>query len=103
VHHGHRRPRPGGCEQSSLSRRIGAAGRQPHSCRTTTRVPLGTTTTSSSCDLPKGTDLGFYRPGMLDSIAAELNARPRKRHGFQTPAEELDRLLSKAATNRGVA
>ena len=47
--------------------------------------------------LPKGTDLSFYGPGMLDNIAAELNARPRKRHGFQTPAEVLDRLLSEAA------
>ena len=53
--------------------------------------------------LPKGTDLSFYGPGMLDNIAAELNARPRKRHGFRTPAEELDRLLSEAAANHGVA
>jgi transposase, IS30 family len=53
--------------------------------------------------LPKGADLSFYGPGMLDNIAAELNARPRKRHGFQTPAEVLDRLLSEAATNHGVA
>ncbi|MDT5336062.1 MAG: transposase, family, partial [Mycobacterium sp.] len=29
-----------------------------------------------------------------DQVAAELNARPRKRLGFRTPAEELDRLLS---------
>jgi len=34
--------------------------------------------------LPKGTDLSFYGPGMLDNIAAELNARPRKRHEFHT-------------------
>jgi IS30 family transposase len=53
--------------------------------------------------LPKSTDLSFYGPGMLDNIAAELNARPRKRHGFKTPAEELDRLLSEAAKNHGVA
>lgn len=53
--------------------------------------------------LPKGTDLSFYGPGMLDNIAAELNARPRKRHGFRTPAEVLDQLLSEAATNHGVA
>ncbi len=53
--------------------------------------------------LPKSTDLGFYGPGLLDNIAAELNARPRKRHGFQTPAEVLDRLLSEAANNHGVA
>ena len=53
--------------------------------------------------LPKGTDLSFYGPGMLDNIAAELNSRPRKRHGFRTPAEVLDKLLSKATTNHGVA
>ena len=35
--------------------------------------------------LPKGTDLSFYGPGMLDNIAAELNARPRKRHGLRHP------------------
>lgn len=43
---------------------------------------------------PKGTDLSFYGPGWLDQVAAELNARPRKRLGWRTPAEELDRLLS---------
>ena len=53
--------------------------------------------------LPKGTDLGFYGPGMLDNIAAELNARPRKRHGFRTPAEVLNELLSKTASDHGVA
>ena len=53
--------------------------------------------------LPKGTDLGFYGPGLLDNIAAELNSRPRKRHGFQTPAEVLERLLSETANNHGVA
>jgi IS30 family transposase len=43
---------------------------------------------------PKGTDLSFYGPGWLDQVAAELNSRPRKRHKWRTPAEELDRLLS---------
>ena len=43
---------------------------------------------------PKGTDLSFYGPGWLDQVAAELNGRPRKRHNWRTPAEELDRLLS---------
>ena len=43
---------------------------------------------------PKGTDLAFYGPGLLDQVAAELNARPRKRLNFQTPAEALQRLLS---------
>jgi IS30 family transposase len=53
--------------------------------------------------LPKGSDLTFYGPGMLDNIAAELNARPRKRHGFLTPAEVLDQLLSQATSDHGVA
>jgi IS30 family transposase len=53
--------------------------------------------------LPKGTDLGFHGPGILDNIAAELNARPRKRHGFRTPAEALDELLSKTTSDHGVA
>lgn len=43
---------------------------------------------------PKGTDLSFYGPGMLAQVADELNSRPRKRHGFHTPAEILNRLLS---------
>jgi transposase, IS30 family len=47
---------------------------------------------------PKGTDLTFYGPGWLDQVAAELNARPRKRLGWRTPAEELDRLLSDPST-----
>ena len=43
---------------------------------------------------PKGSDLSFYGPGLLDQVAAELNARPRKRLNFETPAEALERLLS---------
>jgi IS30 family transposase len=53
--------------------------------------------------LPKGSDLSFYGPGMLDNIAAELNARPRKRHGFRTPAEKLDEILTKNTDHHGVA
>jgi IS30 family transposase len=44
--------------------------------------------------LPKGTDLSFHGPGILDNIAAELNGRPRKRHKWRTPAEEYERLIS---------
>lgn len=43
---------------------------------------------------PKGTDLSLHGPGILDNVAAELNARPRKRHNWRTPAEEFHRLLS---------
>jgi IS30 family transposase len=47
---------------------------------------------------PKGTDLSVHGPGILDNVAAELNARPRKRHNWRTPAEELNRLLSDPST-----
>ena len=53
--------------------------------------------------LPKGSDLSVYGPGLLDNIAAELNARPRKRHGFRTPAELLDDILTTCAADQGVA
>jgi IS30 family transposase len=51
---------------------------------------------------PKGSDLSFYGPRLLDTFAAELNARPRNRHGFHTPAEVLDQPLSKATSDHGV-
>lgn len=53
--------------------------------------------------LPKSSDLSFYGAGILDNIAAELNSRPRERHGFRTPAEVLEQLLSKDTTDHGVA
>lgn len=53
--------------------------------------------------LPKGTDLSFYGVGMLDNIAAELNARPRKTLNWRTPAEALDKLLSEPTKPTGVA
>jgi transposase, IS30 family len=52
--------------------------------------------------LPKGTDLSIHTKADLEAIAAELNARPRKTLGWQTPAQALTRLLSEAQTN-GVA
>ena len=52
--------------------------------------------------LPKSTDLSFYGPGMLDNIAAELNGRPRKTLGWDTPAEAMAALLS-AHHHDGVA
>ena len=52
---------------------------------------------------PKGTDLSVHGPGILDNIASELNSRPRKRHGYRTPAEVLDKLLPDASEETGVA
>ena len=42
---------------------------------------------------PKGTDLSFYGPEDLEHVAKELNARPRKTLGWDTPAERLRDLL----------
>jgi IS30 family transposase len=52
---------------------------------------------------PKGTDLSFWGPGYLDSVAAELNNRPRKTLGWRTPAEALDQLLSNPTNPPSVA
>jgi IS30 family transposase len=43
---------------------------------------------------PKGTSLATHSKAHLDAVAAELNARPRKTLGWQTPAQALNRLLS---------
>ena len=52
---------------------------------------------------PKSTDLSFHGPGILDNVAAELNARPRKRHGYRTPAEVLTEILSNQSNQTSVA
>jgi IS30 family transposase len=53
--------------------------------------------------LPKGKDLSFYGPGLLDNIAHELNGRPRKTLDWDTPAEALAKLLSGQSGTDGVA
>jgi IS30 family transposase len=52
---------------------------------------------------PKGTDLSVHSKDHLEAVAAQLNARPRKRHGFRTPAEVLAELLSEHEKKPGVA
>jgi IS30 family transposase len=52
---------------------------------------------------PKGTDLSFWGPGYLDTVAAELNNRPRQTLNWRTPAEALDKLLSQHDNKPGVA
>lgn len=43
---------------------------------------------------PKGTNLAVHSAQRLAEVQAELNARPRKRHKWATPAERLAALLS---------
>ena len=50
---------------------------------------------------PKGTDLSEYSQRRLTQVAEELNNRPRKSLGFQTPAEVMARQIREL--NCGVA
>lgn len=42
---------------------------------------------------PKGSDLSLHPASHLELVAAELNARPRKTLGWDTPAARLATLI----------
>jgi len=44
--------------------------------------------------LPKGIDISSYSQAKLNAIARQLNERPRKTLGFQTPAERFSQTVA---------
>ena len=52
---------------------------------------------------PKGSDLRSFTADELDYVSWEMNQRPRETLGWDTPAQALDKLLSAASSEAGVA
>jgi len=52
---------------------------------------------------PKSSDLRVHGPDYLEFVSAEMNERPRKTLGWDSPAEALNRLLSEPSTAISVA
>ena len=50
---------------------------------------------------PKGTDLRVHAPGLLAAVAAQLNDRPRKTLGWDTPLARQAVALAESQPPRG--
>ena len=44
--------------------------------------------------MPKGIDISGYSQAKLDAVARQLNERPRKTMGYQTPAEMFSQTVA---------
>ncbi len=78
----------------------------PPASRSTSPTPTrpgsaAATRTSTACSAntsPRAPTSARCTPAQLQAIQDELNDRPRKRFGYHTPREELDRLLAENQT-----
>jgi hypothetical protein len=52
--------------------------------------------------LPKGIDISSYSQAKLNAVARQLNERPRKTLGFQTPAEMFSQPLRRSVESASV-
>jgi IS30 family transposase len=44
--------------------------------------------------MPKGIDISGYSQAKLNAVARQLNERPRKTLGYQTPAEMFSQIVA---------